>query len=674
VKHFAADLWIQWLEFRLGRKAIGLDRFDEQWYLAHNPDVAVAVQNGQFRSGREHYIRFGFSEDRRTFDPTSPAATGSTLPPQTRLARIVWSLVRLWDIAQAQVARARRGARSGIRRPRPSALESSPDAAQQPACVEFALRVEAQTWVLTGWSKMPFAAPTAASSDNREIELSKVSTHRRSDLATDDARGFVAIVTLGDPQAMPASVAFGDARVRIDGTVIGTAFSQFCSEAAAETLFDVLRLAPDLPLSERQWKPLSRAAGKQLARFTDNIVETASATASIDNAWSSGRSGAVVFHGRLIDTGSRSPAECFCVAQAGRDFVPVALTRTSRTPPGETAPTTSFIGSSRLSRPAWRSRIFVIVKDAEDDFAVIARRPLMVDEAGLFETAIGLIAPALRHDQDAEHQSPGSQQVCTLLGDLFPFEIERPIDQPPAAPMSGRTRTCHFFLEVGSTPQELRSILGELIGERFDRIVVTCMTDRPGPIFDNVQRAVEFDHPDVEVIWHVTEYGPDSLAFKIAANPDDLVIFGRPLDILQFDLSEGAIDKAIGQAGTGGRRSVGYLHGGVALERRSEEELPGPAPDSDALKRNLLMQANGLAAIMPAAHFLLGARPPAPALFHPANQVKALLLELERADLAEFASFTGAEFFSTVERRPTLHGLEPQVLDWIDFCRIGSGG
>ena len=38
--------------------------FDEEFYLAANPDVALAVRAGQFRSGREHYDRFGRKEGR----------------------------------------------------------------------------------------------------------------------------------------------------------------------------------------------------------------------------------------------------------------------------------------------------------------------------------------------------------------------------------------------------------------------------------------------------------------------------------------------------------------------------------------------------------------------------------------------------------------------------------
>ncbi|NES93011.1 MAG: hypothetical protein F6K13_29450, partial [Okeania sp. SIO2B9] len=38
--------------------------FDERFYLASNPGVALAVENGIFNSGFEHFILFGEAEGR----------------------------------------------------------------------------------------------------------------------------------------------------------------------------------------------------------------------------------------------------------------------------------------------------------------------------------------------------------------------------------------------------------------------------------------------------------------------------------------------------------------------------------------------------------------------------------------------------------------------------------
>ena len=48
-----------------------IDRFDEVAYLFTNPDVAAAVERGQFSSGREHFELFGAKENRRWVLPSS---------------------------------------------------------------------------------------------------------------------------------------------------------------------------------------------------------------------------------------------------------------------------------------------------------------------------------------------------------------------------------------------------------------------------------------------------------------------------------------------------------------------------------------------------------------------------------------------------------------------------
>lgn len=45
-------------------QAIGIELFDEAGYLSQNPDVAYAVQTGQFSSGHHHYMYWGAQEGR----------------------------------------------------------------------------------------------------------------------------------------------------------------------------------------------------------------------------------------------------------------------------------------------------------------------------------------------------------------------------------------------------------------------------------------------------------------------------------------------------------------------------------------------------------------------------------------------------------------------------------
>jgi hypothetical protein len=43
--------------------------FDEQFYLANNPDVKASVQAGTFSSGREHFEKYGLKEGRTLVSP-----------------------------------------------------------------------------------------------------------------------------------------------------------------------------------------------------------------------------------------------------------------------------------------------------------------------------------------------------------------------------------------------------------------------------------------------------------------------------------------------------------------------------------------------------------------------------------------------------------------------------
>ncbi len=54
--------------------AMRLDEFDEDWYLFNYPDVASKVRSGRLRSGRQHFIRYGYAENREAFPPRVPPA------------------------------------------------------------------------------------------------------------------------------------------------------------------------------------------------------------------------------------------------------------------------------------------------------------------------------------------------------------------------------------------------------------------------------------------------------------------------------------------------------------------------------------------------------------------------------------------------------------------------
>lgn len=62
-----------------GRREGRAARFDEQYYLSRNPDVARAVRMGEYRNGREHWDRFGRFEGR-------PGGVGSLGQPAGQLS------------------------------------------------------------------------------------------------------------------------------------------------------------------------------------------------------------------------------------------------------------------------------------------------------------------------------------------------------------------------------------------------------------------------------------------------------------------------------------------------------------------------------------------------------------------------------------------------------------
>jgi hypothetical protein len=53
--------------FRLMKGVVKNISVDENWYLAKNPDVAEAIKRGAVKSGREHYLCFGYYEHRMPY-------------------------------------------------------------------------------------------------------------------------------------------------------------------------------------------------------------------------------------------------------------------------------------------------------------------------------------------------------------------------------------------------------------------------------------------------------------------------------------------------------------------------------------------------------------------------------------------------------------------------------
>ncbi len=97
-------------------EAAPADAFDEAWYLASYPDVAEAVAQGGFASGRAHYLGYGRREGRLPAGAAAPGGAAARDAPGAEDATAAgfdeaWYLARYPDVAEA----VRRGdLRSGL--------------------------------------------------------------------------------------------------------------------------------------------------------------------------------------------------------------------------------------------------------------------------------------------------------------------------------------------------------------------------------------------------------------------------------------------------------------------------------------------------------------------------------------------------------------------------------
>jgi len=55
--------------------------FDEEYYLIMNPDVKLAISNGDFKSGKEHFLKFGHKENRSIHLPKISNILGNGIYP-----------------------------------------------------------------------------------------------------------------------------------------------------------------------------------------------------------------------------------------------------------------------------------------------------------------------------------------------------------------------------------------------------------------------------------------------------------------------------------------------------------------------------------------------------------------------------------------------------------------
>jgi SAM-dependent methyltransferase len=77
------------------KQQVALKDFDETQYLRLNPDVLNAVKQGDFKSGWDHYLKFGINEDRsgvakqyQTIEGLSGKTVSLPIPPKDLRARV----------------------------------------------------------------------------------------------------------------------------------------------------------------------------------------------------------------------------------------------------------------------------------------------------------------------------------------------------------------------------------------------------------------------------------------------------------------------------------------------------------------------------------------------------------------------------------------------------------
>ncbi len=81
---------------------LDLDSFDEEFYLMANLDVELAVAKGHFKSGKKHYIKFGYKEKRATSPPKITNELGGGLYPSFLFAYPYSSVGKLKPTSYAE--------------------------------------------------------------------------------------------------------------------------------------------------------------------------------------------------------------------------------------------------------------------------------------------------------------------------------------------------------------------------------------------------------------------------------------------------------------------------------------------------------------------------------------------------------------------------------------------
>jgi hypothetical protein len=603
-----------------------LPEFDEHWYLATYADVAEAVRIGQIRSGRAHYIRFGFGEGRLRN-------------------------------AKAELEYAAEAA---------DGLNDGRQTLEVPS-IEYMLRLP-ERLVVIGRCTEAVMATDFHSADDIPLDIKLVTTHQRAGRTS--PLGFMLIADLDSERPTPTSIAFGGRMLqRLVRLPAPSEFGKFCNFAATEPVLEFLLATEQLGLSDEAMALLTRAVRGRLLQSSRSYIETPTFAASIDNAVVGRTTGSVFFGGWLLHSRHAQQINARFMALSNSRTMPLAtLTDFVERPDlkgfsGKYAVPVSpgFVGyAGSAGKPPLGGDIILIVKDSTGRIYTTHRPLDIIDEPALHTIVVNQLATAAA--------KPDSRKVIgALFAELFPFNIATPAANITPLFADREPRTCHLYLDLSSEPTELQSILEEIIRDRFERLVVTCLSEHAEGEVSGALRAFAMSNPEKQITGRVVASRSRFLRVGPLAEAQDLVIFGRPLDILQFDAQHGAIDAAIRQSNGEAAKCHGYFYHELSAIRLhnaslSTETLVGH------LNEHMFENTTGFAAFMPLGYFKLLDSDKIPLAF-PSNEVKALVLELAKAGLAEIHFFGDTVFYGSANDPDKVPGLDNQILAQVDFFR-----
>ena len=492
------------------------------------------------------------------------------------------------------------------------------------------------------------------------MPIEVVSVHRTRPASRHDSLGFI-VVTSHIGQLL--GVSFDDATVGLDERIRRTDLAEFCAEAPLEMLLDFLLLSKKLR-SVNEIEIILEKTARRLGRLSQPSIQTPQFRASIDDGWASVTSESLAFYGSIL-CASGENVESQALVLAGAKSIPVDFCPNSIAGPeplngasGDTNIYTGFVGASgQQRRSVFAPTAFVILKDGLGGCHAIWRRLKPASDGELFENVVGCTARTLKLPREPK-------ELASIFGSLFPYQIQLPA-YPGATKIlrSDKTRTCHLLLDVRSDAGELRSIVSEIIRDRFSRILLTCVAnDEEDAGLADLFESLKHDFAQVNV--RVVEWGDDIFGPADDLCDDDLVLVGHPMSILQFDLEDDAIDKAVARLDAGELKSLGYLHRDVSGDR----DRAGQGDIYSLFKPDVFASARGFAAFMPAAHL----RPPTPEANIPlcllSSLVKLKLLALAKLGVAELRLVSGMTFYEAANDANVPDGLA-RILERIDHCR-----